>query len=134
MKLDGSTNETRDMLSNVTVIGAVYWLPALALVASGFFDIGQGWRAAVWIVALATMGAACVANARRCGRMHCYFTGPFFLIMAVVTLLYALGVMPLGKLGWNVIGTTVLVGTLALYWLPEVFFGRYRRTRLTSSR
>jgi len=129
MKLDGTTNEARDILSNRLVTGAVFWLPAIALVASGFLDIGQGWRTAVWIVALTTMGAGCIVNALRCGRVHCYATGPFFLIMAMVALLYGLDLVQLGKHGWNLIAATVLVGAIALYWLPEVFFGRYRPGR-----
>lgn len=129
MKSDPTTIESRDILSNRLITGAVYWVPALALVASGFLDIGQGWRTAVWTVALTTMGVACVANALRCGRVHCYVTGPFFLAMATLTLLYGLGVAPLGKHGWNLIPATVLVGALVLCCLPEVLFGRYRRTR-----
>lgn len=29
------------------------------------------------------MGLACLANAARCRRMHCYFTGPYFLLLAL---------------------------------------------------
>ena len=47
--------------------------------------------------------------------------------MAVVTLLYGIGVVPLGANGWNVIGMTILVGAIALSYLPELFFGRYRK-------
>jgi hypothetical protein len=32
------------------------------------------------------MGVACIVNALRCGRVHCYLTGPFFLLMAVIAL------------------------------------------------
>lgn len=120
------TNASRDILSNPMLAGAVFWLPALVLVASGFFDIGQGWRTAIWVVALTTMGAACLANAIRCGRVHCYATGPFFLVMALVALLYGLGVAPMGKHGWNLIGLMVLVGAMVLCYLPEAFLGRYR--------
>lgn len=30
----------------------------------------------VWPAALTFMGVACLLNARRCGRVHCYVTGP----------------------------------------------------------
>ena len=73
------------------------------------------------------MGAGCVANALRCGRVHCYFTGPFFLIMAIVALLYGLGIVPLGRFGWNTLAAIALVGVLIFYSVPEVFIGRYRR-------
>lgn len=86
-----------------------------------------GWRTFVWTAALSTMGAACVVNAVRCGRLHCYITGPFFFAIAVVTLLYGLGVVPLGRNGWSLIGLIVLVGAVALYCLPEIFWGKYRR-------
>lgn len=36
-------------------------------------------RAAIWTIALAWMGSACILNARRCGRTHCRFTGPYYL-------------------------------------------------------
>ena len=128
MKHHATTNKSRDILSNRVITGAVFWLPALVLVASGFLTIGQGWRSAVWAAALGTMGVACVANAIRCHRVHCYVTGPFFLVMALVALLYGLGVVPLGPDAWNIIGAVALVGAAVLWWLPEVFFGKYRRT------
>jgi hypothetical protein len=68
-----------------------------------------------------------LVNAARCGRMHCYITGPVLLVMALATLLYGLDVLPLGANGWNVIGLTVLIGVIVLSCLPEIFFGRYRR-------
>jgi hypothetical protein len=78
------------------------------------------------------MGTACTANAVRCGRLHCYITGPFFLVMAVVTLLYGLGIVPLGVHGWSLIGLTILVGAIALCCLPELFFGKYRKGSVRS--
>jgi hypothetical protein len=121
------TRKSRDILSNRLTTGVLYWLPALAIVASAFFEIGQGWRTAVWVAALATMGAACVANALRCARIHCYFTGPFFLVMAIIALLYGLAGVPLGPQGWNFIGIVVLVGAITLWYLPEILFGKYGR-------
>ncbi len=77
--------------------------------------------------ACAVMGVACLVNAARCGRLHCYLTGPYFLLLAVgamaafsfdtgngyhsrQALLLGLGLVPL------------------LIWLPERLAGRtYRR-------
>jgi len=72
------------------------------------------------------MGAARIANAMRCRRVHCYVTGPFFLLAALGTLLYGLGMIPLGANGWNVIGMTILIGAIVLGCLPELLFGKYR--------
>ncbi len=47
--------------------------------------------------------------------------------MAAVVLLYGLGIAPLGARGWNTIAFVTLIGGIALYYLPELFFGRYRK-------
>ena len=52
---------------------------------------------------------------------------PFFLVMAVVTLLYGLGVVPLGGNGWSLISLAILIGAIVLCCLPELLFGKYRR-------
>ncbi len=125
MRPDGA-GDSLDLLSDRFATIAIYWFPIAVLIASGFFAIGNAWRSAIWAIALVTMGGGCVVNALRCGRVHCYATGPFFLLMAAVAVLYALGVVPLGPRGWNTIALVTLVGGVALYYLPELFFGRYR--------
>lgn len=75
MKSDSTTCESRDILSSRWRVFILYWLPAIAIVVVGPLDISSGWRAVVWTVALATMGMACIVNALRCGRMHCFLTG-----------------------------------------------------------
>jgi hypothetical protein len=75
------------------------------------------------------MGMACMVNALRCGRVHCYFTGPFFFLMALVALSYGLGILRLGRNGWNLLGLIALSGAIALWYLPEMFLGRYRKSR-----
>ncbi len=118
-----------DLFRTWWTTSAVFGLPVLAIVAAGFPVVAPGWRTATWVVALVTMGAGCIANALRCGRVHCYFTGPFFLVMAIAALLNGLGVVPLGRFGWNTFSAIVLVGTLSLYFVPEMFAGRYLRKR-----
>lgn len=80
----------------------------------------------IWPSLLTFMGIACLMNARRCGRLHCYLTGPFFLLLAPVALLYGLGVVPLGRNGWGFLSTTLIIGGALLTCGPEWFFGRYR--------
>jgi len=117
-----------DILSKPLLSFLLYCLPVIAIVASGYEPLSRGWRTGIWTAALTVMGAACIANATRCGRIHCYVTGPFFLLAALGTLLYGLGVIPLGANGWNVIGLTILIGTIVLCCLPELLFGKYRRS------
>jgi hypothetical protein len=65
--------------------GILLWcLPTLAIL------VGLNWNAArpwLWIPALLVMGIGCVVNARRCGRLHCYITGPIFLLGAIYVIL-----------------------------------------------
>jgi hypothetical protein len=129
MKSDATTCESRDILSSWRRIFVLYWLPTIAIVVAGALAISNGWRTVVWVVALAIMGAACIVNALRCGRVHCYITGPFFLLMALAALLYGFGILHLGGNGWNPLGLIALIGTIALWWLPEMFLGRYRKGR-----
>jgi hypothetical protein len=130
MKNPTQTHDSaRDLLSNWVAAGALYGVPIIALIASGFIELDQGWRAVVWTASLTVMGAACIANALRCGRVHCYVTGPFLLVMAVVALLFGLGVIRGSQDVWNVLGLIVLIGMVATYWLPERIFGKYRARR-----
>ena len=129
MKSDSTSCEAHDILSSRWRVSILYCLPAIAIVAVGPLAISSGWRSVVWTVALATMGVACIVNAVRCGRVHCYLTGPFLLLMALAALSYGLGILHLGGNGWNVLGLITLIGTIALWCLPEMFLGRYRRGR-----
>jgi hypothetical protein len=129
MKSDTTSSKSRDILSNPLLASAWFCLPVIAIVATAQHDVGLGLRTAVWTAALSVMGAACIANAVRCGRTHCYITGPFFLVMAVLSLLYGVGVIPLGVNGWSAIGLTILFGAIALSCLPGLFLGKYRKGR-----
>jgi len=127
MKSDSTSCEAHDILSSRWRVFILYWLPAIAIVMAGAPAITSGWRTGVWTLALATMGAACIVNAVRCGRVHCYLTGPFFLLMAVIALSYGLGILHLGGNGWNLLGLVTLIGAIALWCLPEMFLGKYRQ-------
>ena len=129
MDSDAATCESRDILSSSWRVFVLYWLPAIAIVLAGAPAISNGWRTVVWTVALGVMSGACIVNAVRCGRVHCYITGPFFLLMALAALCYGLGILPLGRSGWNLLGLIGLIGTIALWFLPEMLWGKYRKGR-----
>ncbi len=121
------SGKSRDILASPWLAFALFCVPAIAIAATAGSTFSGGWRTAVWTAALAIMGIACLANAVRCGRVHCYLTGPFFLLMAVVSLLYGLKLLHLGTNAWNRIGLTILLGAVALCCLPEMLIGKYRR-------
>ena len=102
--------------------GCLTWgIPAAVLIMSPL-----QYFAIVWPAVLTFMGVACLLNARRCGRIHCYFTGPFFLLLALIGLLYGLDVVPLGARGWSMLSIALVVGSVAFISVPEWLFGRYR--------
>ena len=60
--------------------------------------VGLSWptgRTWLWIPALVVAGGTCIVNAGRCGRLHCYITGPFFLLAAVYVVLAEFHIVPL---------------------------------------
>ncbi len=127
LKQCGTAGSARDLLSTPWLVVVLFCLPAVAMIVAARPEFSAGWRTGVWTAALVVMGLACIANALRCRRVHCYLTGPFFLVMALVTLLYGAGAVSLGRNGWNLIGLMVLAGAIALCCLPEMLFGKYRR-------
>jgi hypothetical protein len=104
----------------------LFWkLPAVLVVGVALLDVGSVGQALIWAPSLAIGGAACLANAVKCRRVHCYFTGPFFLLMAAVSLLHGLGALPLGEGGWTWIELVTLIGAITLGYVPELVWGRY---------
>jgi hypothetical protein len=99
---------------------ALWCLPVLALIVGLKWPEGRLW---LWIPALLVMGIACLANAVRCGRLHCYFTGPAFLIAAAYLVLAEFDFVPLLSPGTFL--NVVLVVTLLAY-LAELPLGKYR--------
>jgi len=100
------------------------WGPPTLLLVAGIF-VPAPIRTVVWAGSLIWQGMACVANAGRCGRTHCYLTGPFFLAMAAVTVAHGTGRISLGSQGWLWIGAVIAVGAVVLWLVPERLFGRF---------
>ena len=115
----------RDFLCKGPSACLLWAAPWLAF-ALGFSE-PPGLRTVLWATSLAVMGVACLLNASRCGRVHCRFTGPFFILGALTSLGYGLGLLPLGPSGWSWIGLGTIIGAIGLTWVPELFLGRYRR-------
>lgn len=100
-------------------------LPIALLVASALVPLEPVVRGLLWAAAFATMGLGCVRNALRCGRLHCYFTGPLFLGLGAVSWLQGIGTLDLGKHAWSWIGGFALVGAVGLHVIPERVWGKY---------
>src|SRR5262245_12469865 len=86
--------QQRDVLCSGTKMFLFWCLPSFAF-ALGFL-VSPNLRTVLWMLSLGFMGAVCLLNASRCGRIHCYFTGPFFILGAVTSLGYGIGLLPFG--------------------------------------
>ena len=102
----------------------LYGVPTLSILFTG--DLGS-WSTVtlVWPIAFSIMGIGCVVNASRCGRVHCYFTGPLFLLAGLASLLHGLRIVDLGSAAWEWIRYGTFAGALLLYFLSERIWGPY---------
>ena len=89
------------------------WYPPMALALAGFAL--WPWRWALWTTAFLWAGAACCVNARKCGRVHCTFTGPLYLALAAACAAVAAGWF---SVQWFWIWIGAIAGTL-LSFMPE---------------
>lgn len=122
--------EQRDLACGGT--GLLLWIvPTVILAITAGF--GGPYLVVIWPLLLTFMGVACLLNARRCGRLHCVITGPFFLVLAGVSLLYGLGIVPLGSHGWQWLVDALFIGGCVLTCVPEWMFGKYLRRNQTKN-
>lgn len=117
------TARQNDMLSSRWALWLLWVGPWVLIIVSG--NAGNLLRTAVWVCSFTAMGIACLVNARRCGRRHCFYTGPLFLMAALSSLLYGLGVLPLGRHGWNWISDVAVIGAVIACCGLENRLGKY---------
>lgn len=116
----------RDLSAHAGSFLAVWGGPVLAGLIASFAAPSIAWAAGAWALALAWMGAACLVNARRCGRLHCFFSGPILLVGALLAALVALGLLDANAIGLGAIVTGALV-LFGLTYALELAWGRYLR-------
>ncbi|MDX1443975.1 MAG: hypothetical protein R3270_09430 [Gammaproteobacteria bacterium] len=108
----------------------LWWLPIASILLMQL-AIGLDWLAperwlfnGTWAIALLVMGSACLANAMHCNRVHCWFTGPYMLLMGLVMLLSLFHLLP-GDPAPGMLANVAGLGTLVLWLVPELILGRY---------
>ena len=78
-------------------MGFVWWcLPLGVGIAANYFVSSARGIALVWMVSFVWMGTGCILNARRCRRLHCYISGPAFVLGAAALALFSAGVALFG--------------------------------------
>jgi hypothetical protein len=116
-------HSSRDWLRSPHTSLLAWWIPQAAILAGLFAPVAV--RTAIWIIALSWMGTACVLNAKRCGRTHCRFTGPYYLAMIIPVLALGLGVTSLGLSAWVVLGVVIILGGKIIWWTTERAWGKF---------
>jgi hypothetical protein len=118
-----TTQRSRDWLRTPRASLLAWWIPEAAILA-GLLVPATG-RAAIWIIALSWMGTACILNARRCGRTHCRYTGPYYLAMIVPTFVFGSGIVAVGIYGWLALACIILLGDKLIWWVTEWSWGKF---------
>ena len=114
---------SRDWLRSPHTSLLAWGIPCAAIIASLFATIPI--RTAIWIAALSWMGTACILNAKRCGRTHCRYTGPYYLAMIAPVVALGSGVVSGGIYAWLALAGVILLGSKFLWWATELVWGKY---------
>jgi hypothetical protein len=122
---DRGADPGKDWAGSLSGYLIAWGIPSVILIAAGLLDPAQ--RAIAWAGVLVWMGAGCLLNARRCGRTHCRYTGPYYLLMIVPVALFGAGVLDLGAWAWWGLGGMILLGSKIIWLVTEVLWGKYRQ-------
>ena len=114
---------SRDWLGNTRTSALAWGGPHAAIVVGLLLDVP--WRTAIWSMALAWMGTACLLNARRCGRTHCRYTGPYYLAMILPVFAFGAGIVSVGFCGWLGLGVLIVSGSKVIWWATERAWGKF---------
>jgi hypothetical protein len=120
----GVPGKERDLLRSHWAL-SLFWVGPWILII-GTSSTGNITHTAIWTFGFTVGGIACLINARRCGRLHCFYTGPLYLLAAMTSLLYGLGILPLGPHGWNWIASVAAILSLMACCGLEMIFGKYK--------
>ncbi len=116
------TCEKSDFAASTQTFLFFWGIPIAAMVLAAFLSPPAS--ILLWAGALFWAGAACALNAYRCGRLHCYITGPLFLLAGLAILLAGFDMVPF-RATWVLI--IVAVGTCLAYALEGLFATKYVR-------
>jgi hypothetical protein len=120
-------HSSRDWLRSPHTSLLAWWIPQATILAGLFAPVAV--RTAIWIIALSWTGTACVLNAKRCGRTHCRFTGPYYLAMIIPVLALGLGGISGSLSAWVVLGVVIILGGKIIWWTTERAWGKFSEVR-----
>ena len=94
-----SCTKKTDWVANKKQFATKWGVPTVIILLTGMIPLPLEVVSVTWMISLSWMGIACLRNARACGRMHCFFSGPYFL------------------------GTAVLAFGIGMQWIPSLTIG-----------
>lgn len=126
-------NEAAHVASNDNIRRPIRFLlffgiPLAGLAGANFLVGMPLLREIVYISSFAWMGVACLINAFACNRVHCWFTGPWCLLVAIA-LAYRLTDLRAPGISFGLIVNAGFVVFVLLWFIPELVLGRYFRRR-----
>ena len=103
-----------------------FWgIPFAGLLGASFITAMPMLRASIYIIAFAWLGIACLFNALQCNRVHCWFTGPWLVLVAIGLFAYEfLDIRPDG-ISFPGAANGAIVIAAVLRFAPELIFGKY---------
>jgi hypothetical protein len=120
---NGTVQASRDWLNRPRSNLLAWWIPHAAILAGLF--VPTSIRIVIWTIALIWMGMACILNARRCGRTHCRYTGPYYLAMIAPVLVLGSGIVAAEIYGWIALGVVIVGGSKLIWWATERAWGKF---------
>jgi len=120
----------RDFANRSLPFAAVWGIPIAIIISLNFAQPHLPFVPVVLITAsaIAWMGIGCVINGARCGRLHCKFSGPIFLVGAVGVLASGFGLLGAPGTCINEITWGTFILALSPYGL-ELICGPYGEGR-----
>jgi len=116
-----------DWVANKTQFTLAWGLPTALLVGSWFLEFSSLLMGGLWMLGLSWMGFACLRNASHCGRMHCFFSGPYFILSGIVALGIGFKWPSLQSVDFTGLGLFLIIATPMVCVLPELLWGTYKR-------
>ena len=103
----------------------LWWcLPIAIGVSTGPLGLSARSAAIVWAASFIWMATGCILNAVRCHRLHCYISGPVFLLGAFAAGLLAASRVDFGPHALNnAVSVTFVLALLS--FVPEFVWKRY---------
>ena len=107
----------RDLVASRSALW-LWGLPVLLVLVGVFWGAA---RAPLWSAGFFSAGVACLVNAARCSRTHCYFTGPLYLVLSLASALIGVGAV---SWSWWWVAAAFVLGTFLAH-VPEHLGKRY---------